>query len=175
MWCNCCSYNLKPSGNTDLYLTVQDRKIFYFLPPELPVGKGVFRASHSPALREAGSRERKVVVGWTQKFEVQSPVHLWSGDCLSISLRACSPKCSGPLWSCLPCHTAWRVPLWQGQPPFNTKKPDRVIGMAQVQERAFRNTEKQRPGSLSSLHKLQWIHCHGTFLMSRLCRTQMQS
>lgn len=54
MWCNCCSYNLKPSGNTDLFLTVQDRKIFYFLPPELPVGKGVFRASHSPALRKAG-------------------------------------------------------------------------------------------------------------------------
>lgn len=113
-WCSCYSYNSKPSDNTDLYLTVKDRKIFHFLPPELPVGNGVFRVSDFPALREAGSGERKVV-GWTQKFKMLSSVHLWSGECLSISFKACSPKCSVPMCSCLHCHTAWRVPVWQAQ------------------------------------------------------------
>lgn len=114
-WCNCYSYNSKPSDTTDLYLIVKDRKILHLLPPELPVANCVFRASDFPALGEAGSGKRKVV-GWKQNFNVQSSVHFWSGECLSISFRACSPKCSVPLWSYLHCHTAWRVPVWQAQP-----------------------------------------------------------
>lgn len=78
-WCNCYSYNLKLSDNTGLYLLVKDRKIFHFLRPELSVGNGAFRAPDFPALGEAGSGERKVV-GWTQKFEVQCSVQLWSWD-----------------------------------------------------------------------------------------------
>lgn len=70
---------------------------------------------------------------------------------LSISFKTCSPKCSVPLWSCLHCHTAWRVLVWQAQPsqtPFQYQEASQGHKDGTSSGKSFQKHRKARAWEL---------------------------